>query len=73
MTFDIWSVEIEAQVVMENLEMPMYLLEKATHQVTLIPLAVKMEERSRQVKFIVEVRNRGMTDVEDPFNMSFSL
>ena len=40
MTFDIWSVEIEAQIVMENLEMPMYLLEKATHQIKLVPLAV---------------------------------
>ena len=29
MTFDIWSVEVEAQVVMENLVMPFYLLEKS--------------------------------------------
>ena len=40
MTFDIWSVELEAQVVMENLALPLYLLEKATHQVTLAPRSV---------------------------------
>ena len=40
MTFDIWSVELEAEIVMENLVMPMYLLEKATHQVTIEPYAV---------------------------------
>ena len=73
MTFDIWSVDIEAQVVMENLEMPMYLLEKATHQVKLAPLAVKVCAINKQVRFLVEISNGGMTDIDSPFNVMFNL
>ena len=37
MTFDIWSVELEAQVIMDNIAMPEYLIRKATPTVKLTP------------------------------------
>ena len=30
MTFDIWSVELEAEVIMDNMAMPEYLMSQAT-------------------------------------------
>ena len=43
MTFDIWSVELEAQVIMDNMAMPEYLMSKASPTVQLTPKDIQMK------------------------------
>jgi hypothetical protein len=44
MTFDIWSVELEAQVIMDNMAMPEYLMSKASPTVQLTPKDIQMKQ-----------------------------
>ena len=73
MNFDIWSVELEAEVVMENLVMPTYLLEKSLPQIRVVPQSTDIQIRGSQILFYVDVSNTGLSDVDEPFNLTFNL
>ena len=73
MNFDIWSVELEAEVVMENLVMPAYLLEKSLPQIRITPQSTTVQIMGSQILFFVDVSNTGLSDILVPFNLTFNL
>ena len=73
MNFDIWSVELEAEVVMENLVMPAYLLEKSLPQIRITPQSTTVQIMGSQILCFVDVSNTGLSDILVPFNLTFNL
>ena len=68
MTFDIPSNRVEARVVLKNMGLPMYLLEKATAKIDIQPSATASEEaiqvdwQTDSLKLHLMLENKGMTD-----------
>ena len=73
MTFDIWSVELEAQVIMDNLAMPEYLINKVTPTITLEPEDILIKQNIGQAQFRMDIRNTGLSGMLDDFNLVFDL
>ena len=72
-TFDMPSVREEARVILENLGLPFYLLDKASPQLEIVASknkSLKVDVVNRVIQFEIELENKGMSDAN---NLSVSL
>ena len=67
MTFDVPSVREEAQIILENMDMPFYLMRKATAQLQILALSPSQSAfiTASGLKLQMTILNKGMLEAKD--------